>query len=71
MNVGLAQDWLDKAESCRQRAALYRRVIERTERSRGSGSDPRWAEIKAILLELAEDLEREAADAAAHAAEVS
>jgi hypothetical protein len=57
MNGGSPQD---SAESCRERAARYRRAIERAERWEGRRSDPRWPEIKAILLELAEDLEREA-----------
>lgn len=71
MNGGSAQDWLDKAASCRQKAALYRTVIERAERPGGRGSYPRWAEIKAILLEMAEEFEREAAEADARAAEMS
>lgn len=62
-----AQDWRDKAESYRERAALYRSVIERAERPGGRGLYPRWPEIKAILLEMAEEFEREAAEADARA----
>ena len=57
MNGGSHQD---SAESYRERATRYRRAIEQAERWGGRRSDPRWPEIKAILLELAEELEREA-----------
>lgn len=70
MNSGSRREWLNRAEGCRQRAALYRRVIEQAEQHpRGRGSHPRWEEVKAILLEMAEDFEHEAADSEARAAE--
>ena len=69
MNKGSARDWRDKAESCRRRAALYRTVIQRAERLGGRAAYPRWPEIKDTLLEIAEALEREAAEADVHAAE--
>lgn len=69
MSRGSAQEWLACAESCRERAALYRSVIERAERPGGPGHHPRWPEIKEILLELAEELEREADETEAHGAE--
>jgi hypothetical protein len=68
MNSGSARDWLQTADNCRQRAALYRSVIERAEGPGGRASHPRWAEVKGILLEIAEDLEREADDSDAAAA---
>ena len=57
------QQWRDRAESCRKRAAPYRSVIERAERPGGRGSYPGWVEVKAILLEMIEDFEHEAAEA--------
>jgi hypothetical protein len=65
------QEWQDKAESYRQRAAFYRHLIEQAERPGGRGSYPRWAETKAILLQMAEDFERDAAIADACVAEAS
>jgi hypothetical protein len=69
MKGGSVQASLDRAESCRERAALYRRVIERAERPRGRATHPGWAKTKAILLEVADDLECEAREAEAQAAQ--
>jgi hypothetical protein len=57
------EEWRDKAKSYRQRAALYRRVIERAERAGRGALSPGWPQIKAILLEMAEEFDREAAEA--------
>jgi hypothetical protein len=62
MNCGSAREWMEIADSCRQRAALYRSAIERAERPGGRASGPHWAKVRGILLELAEDLEQEADD---------
>jgi hypothetical protein len=62
-----AREWQEKAESCRTRAALYRRAVERAEGPGGFANDPRWFEIRGILLELADEFEREAAEADARA----
>jgi hypothetical protein len=70
MNRPSAREWRDKAESCRRRVALYRGVIARAESSGGCASYPGWMEIKEILLEIAEDLEREAAEADTRSAEI-
>jgi hypothetical protein len=43
MNCGSAREWMEIADSCRQRAALYRSAIERAERPGGRASGPRWA----------------------------
>jgi hypothetical protein len=55
------QEWQEKAESYRLRAAFYRTLIEQAERAGGRGGYPRWAETKAILLQMAEEFERGAA----------
>jgi hypothetical protein len=57
------QIWWDRMDSCRKRAAFYRKVIEQAERPGGRGSYPRWAETRAILLEMAESFERDAREA--------
>jgi hypothetical protein len=65
------REWQEKAESYRRRAAFYRTLIEQAERPGGRGGYPRWNETKAILLQMAEDFERNAAIAEACGAEAS
>lgn len=71
MNAGPADEWRKMAAHCREKAILYRDAIKRAERPGGSASNPGWSETKAILLELAGDLEREAREAETRAARSS
>ena len=63
------QEWREKADSYRQRAAFYRNVIEQAECPGGRGSYPRWPKTKAILVQMAEGFECYAAAADARAGE--
>jgi hypothetical protein len=71
VNAGAADAWRKRAAHCREKAALYHAAIKRAERPGGSAAARGWTETKAILLELAGDLEREAREAEIQAARSS
>lgn len=62
-----SDEWRALAQDYRESAAQWRKLIEKEEEPGGRGSSPHWLETRAILVEMAEGYERDAADAEARA----